>query len=83
MKIADSRISPLLIKKLFPQAQTVCPQNVIEFVGKSAKTYSKKHTTINASHRHKIQKGIFICNLKDLFYLKDFIHKISFEVSVS
>ena len=29
-----------------------------------------------------MQKGLFICNLKDIFYLKDFIGKISFEISI-
>ena len=29
-----------------------------------------------------MQKGLSICHLKDLFYLKDFIPKISFEISM-
>ena len=59
------------------------PQNVTDFVGKAAKICNKNHTKINATHRHKMQKILFICNLKDLFYLKDFIPKISFEIRMS
>ena len=58
------------------------PQNVVDFVGKAAKTYNRKHTVLNSNHRHKMQKRLFICNLKDLFYLKAFIPKTSFGISM-
>ena len=56
------------------------PENVVDFVGK--KTLNKKHTALNTNHQHKMQKRLFICNLEDLFYLKGFIPKTSFEFSV-
>ena len=39
-------------------------------------TYSNKHI----NHDIKYEKDLFICNLKDLFCLKDLIPKISFEI---
>ena len=59
-----------------------CPQNVVDFVGKAAKTCNKKHTIINTNHRHEMQKGLFSCNYKDLFCLRDVIPKSSFEISM-
>ena len=52
------------------------PKNVVDFEGIAAKTCNKKATTINTNHRHKMQKGLFICNLKHLFCLKGFIDKV-------
>ena len=49
------------------------PQNVVGFVGKATQTFHKKTYNINTNHRHKMQKVTSICNLKELFYLKDFI----------
>ena len=51
-------------------------KNVVDFEGKDAKTCNKKPTAINTNHRHKMQKGLFICNLKDLFYLKGIIDRV-------
>ena len=53
------------------------PQNVLDFVVKAAKTYNNKN-----KYRHKMQKRLFIRYLKHLFYLKYFIQKISFEISM-
>ena len=52
------------------------PQNVLDFVVKAAKTYNNKN-----KYRHKMQR-LFIRYLKHLFYLKYFIPKISFEISM-
>ena len=75
-KITDSRRSPL-VTKVFPVNANGLPT---DFVRKAAKTYNKKHTTLNTNYRHKMQKGLFICNLKDLFYLVELIPKISFKI---
>ena len=53
------------------------PQNVLDFVVKAAKTYNNKN-----KYRHKMQKRLFIRYLKHLLYLKYFIPKISFEISM-